>query len=230
MYLKVKRILDVSFGLIAFFVLLPVLLLSALAIKLDSKGPVLFFQDRLGKNGKVFRMCKFRSMIVNAEKQGTGVYSGKGDSRVTRAGRVMRAASIDELPQIFNILRGDMSFIGPRPPLTYHPWPIEEYTDEQKSMFRVRPGISGWAQVNGRKTVEWYRRIGMNCFYVENISFILDVRIFFMTFFKILRLESNANTTPTVVHNITADIPAEEHNFEIAAEIEKIEKKDEVKF
>ena len=95
-------------------------------------------------------------MCVGAEKTGSGVYSGKGDVRVTRIGKILRATSIDELPQLLNILKGEMSFVGPRPPLTYHPWKYEEYTDFQKRMFEVRPGITGWAQVNGSKDVEWH--------------------------------------------------------------------------
>ena len=143
-------------------VLWPIYLITALAIKLDSKGPVIFKQTRLGKDHKEFNMYKFRSMVVNAEHTGSGVYSDKNDSRVTRVGKVIRATSIDELPQAVNILKGDMSLIGPRPPLTYHPWPIDEYSEEELRMFEVRPGITGWAQVHGRKDVEWHKRIKLN--------------------------------------------------------------------
>lgn len=135
----------------------PLLLAVSILIKIDSRGPVIFRQKRIGRNGKVFEIYKFRSMCVGAEKTGSGVYSGKGDARVTRIGKILRATSIDELPQLLNILKGEMSFVGPRPPLTYHPWKYEEYTDFQKRMFEVRPGITGWAQVNGRKDVEWHK-------------------------------------------------------------------------
>lgn len=172
--------------------------LVAAAIKLDSPGPVLFKQDRIGKDGKVFQILKFRSMTVGAEHTGSGVYSGKNDARVTRVGKIIRATSIDELPQLINILRGDMSLIGPRPPLTYHPWPIEEYTDEQKRMFEVRPGITGWAQVHGRKDVEWHKRIELNVWYVDHVSFWLDTKIFFMTIFKVLSNADNENIGETV--------------------------------
>mgnify|MGYP000332167311 CR=1 FL=1 len=114
------------------------------------------------KDGKVVLMLKFRSMCVGAEHKGSGVYSGKGDTRVTKVGKIIRATSLDELPQLINVLRGDMSLIGPRPPLTYHPWPIEEYTKEQLHMFDVRPGFSGWAQIHGRKDVEGNHRIDLN--------------------------------------------------------------------
>ena len=194
----IKRAIDIVFSAAALLILSPVLLLVALAVKLDSPGPVLFKQTRLGLSGREFSIYKFRSMVQNAEHTGSGVYSGKGDARVTRVGRVIRATSLDELPQMWNILRGDMSLIGPRPPLTYHPWPIEEYTDEQKRMFSVRPGITGWAQVNGRKEVEWHERIKLNNWYVDHVSFPLDVKIFFKTIFKVLSNADNENTGETV--------------------------------
>lgn len=198
MYLRVKRCLDVIISLLLFIFLSPILLFTAIAVKLDSKGSVIFKQERIGLGGKVFHIYKFRSMVQNAEHTGTGVYSEKGDARVTRVGRFIRATSIDELPQIINILMGDMSFIGPRPPLTYHPWPIEEYTPEQKRMFDIRPGITGWAQVHGRKSVEWHKRIEYNVWYVDHVSFVLDLKIFFMTIIKVLTNEDNENVGETV--------------------------------
>ncbi len=194
----VKRVLDCAISLPALAVGAIPMGLVALAIKLDSPGPVLFKQDRIGKDGKVFQILKFRSMCEGAEHTGSGVYSGKGDARVTRVGRILRATSIDELPQLWNILRGDMSLIGPRPPLTYHPWPYEEYTDEQKRMFEVRPGVTGWAQVHGRKDVEWHKRIELNVWYVDHVSFGLDAKIFFLTIFKVLTNADNENIGETV--------------------------------
>ena len=147
---RIKRGIDVCMALVILIIGFLPMCLVAVLIKCDSKGPVLFKQKRIGKDGKIFTILKFRSMCQGAEHTGSGVYSGKGDARVTRIGKILRATSIDELPQLINILRGDMSFIGPRPPLTYHPWPYEEYTEEQKKMFEVRPGITGWAQVHSR--------------------------------------------------------------------------------
>ncbi len=194
-----KRALDIALSLLILLVLgLPMLLL-ALWVKLDSPGPVIFKQQRIGKGGKVFCIYKFRSMCVGAEHTGSGVYSGKGDARVTRAGRFLRASSADELPQVINILKGDMSFIGPRPPLTYHPWSYEEYSEEQKRMFLVRPGITGWAQINGRKAVEWNHRIELNNWYVDHLDFGLDTKIFFSTILKVFRNEDNENVGATVV-------------------------------
>jgi len=198
MYRYFKRLFDILLSLLVLIILFPVLLLIAVLIKIDSKGPVIFKQERIGLHGKVFQIYKFRTMCVNAEHTGSGVYSGKGDPRVTRIGRILRATSADELVQALNILRGEMSFIGPRPPLTYHPWPYEEYTEEQKRMFEVRPGITGWAQVNGRKNVEWNRRIELNVWYIDHLSLWLDIKIFFLTIFKVLRNEENESTVKTV--------------------------------
>ncbi len=194
----VKRLIDLLIAVPVLLILAVPMLIIALAVKIDSPGPVLFRQDRIGKNGKVFRMLKFRSMCVDAEHTGTGVYSGKNDSRVTRVGKVIRATSLDELPQLLNVLKGDMSLIGPRPPLTYHPWPYEEYTEEQKHMFDVRPGFSGWAQIHGRKDVEWHHRIELNCWYVEHVRFSLDVKIFFRTIAKVVSNEDNENKEETL--------------------------------
>ena len=171
----------------------------AVLIRLESRGPAIFRQQRLGRGGREFTFYKFRSMSVGAERTGSGVYSGKNDSRVTRIGKILRATSIDELPQLWNILKGDMSLIGPRPPLTYHPWPIDQYTEFQRRMFEVRPGITGWAQVHGRKDVEWHRRIELNVWYVDHLSFALDVKIFFLTIWKVLSNADNENVGATVV-------------------------------
>lgn len=200
-YLAFKRAMDIIIAAAGLIITSPVLLITAILIKLDSPGQVLFMQERIGKDGKVFRIAKFRSMCTGAEHTGSGVYSGKNDARVTRVGRVIRATSIDELPQLYNILKGDMSLIGPRPPLTYHPWTIDQYTEEQFHMFDVRPGITGWAQVHGRKDVEWNKRIRLNVWYVRHISFRLDVKIFFMTIIKVLRNEDNENVGETVKNN-----------------------------
>lgn len=197
-YRAVKRFLDVTASFLGLVLLSPLMLAVSILIKIDSRGPVIFRQTRIGRNGKVFEIYKFRSMCVGAEKTGSGVYSGKGDARVTRIGKILRATSIDELPQLLNILKGEMSFVGPRPPLTYHPWKYEEYTDLQKRMFEVRPGITGWAQVNGRKDVEWHKRIELNVWYVDHMSLLLDIKIMFMTAFKVLTNADNENSGATV--------------------------------
>lgn len=194
----IKRFFDFVISLVSLVVLIPIFAVVSIAIKLESKGPIIFKQHRIGKDGKVFNIYKFRSMCVGAENTGSGVYSGKGDTRVTKVGKFIRATSIDELPQLVNIIKGDMSFVGPRPPLTYHPWPIEEYSDEQLKMFLVRPGITGWAQVNGRKGVEWHKRIELNVWYVNNVSILLDCAIMIKTVAKVVTNADNENTEETV--------------------------------
>ena len=198
LYKQFKRFCDFTVSLVALIVLSPLFAVVAIAIKLDSKGPVIFKQERLGFGGNVFLIYKFRSMCVGAEQTGTGQYSFEGDPRVTKVGRFLRATSIDELPQLLNVLKGEMSIVGFRPPLTYHPWPIEEYTKYQKRMFLVKPGITGWAQVNGRKEVEWHERIRLNVYYVENMSLLLDIRIVFMTFINVLKNKDNMSSKATV--------------------------------
>ena len=192
-----KRVLDIVLALIGIAVAGIPMLLIALCVKLESPGPALFKQERLGKDGKVFKMYKFRSMCVGAEKG--GVYSDNKDTRVTRVGRIIRATSLDELPQFFNVLFGHMSFIGPRPPLTYHPWPLDQSTDLQRRMFEVRPGITGWTQTHGRKDVEWHRRIELNVWYVDHVSLWLDIKILFLTVFKVLTAADNENKGATLV-------------------------------
>lgn len=201
----IKRLLDIVLSVLGIVICCIPMLIIAIAIKIDSPGPVIFKQKRLGYKGKVYEIWKFRSMCVGAEQTGSGVYSGKGDARVTRVGNILRKTSLDELPQFFNTLVGSMSFVGPRPPMTYHPWSWEEYTDEQRRMFDVRPGITGWAQVNGRKGVEWNRRIEMNVWYVDHMSFWLDLKIMWLTVWKVISNADNENTGATVTKSDTIE-------------------------
>lgn len=198
MYLVIKRYLDILFSILVLILLSPVYLLTAIVIKLESPGPVIFKQDRLGLNGRVFKVFKFRSMVTGAEKMGSGQYSFKGDPRVTKVGHLIRLTSIDELPQLFNILLGDMSWIGPRPPLVYHPCRYEEYSEQDKRRFTVRPGITGWAQVNGRKEIDWKKRIAYDLEYVDKVSLLFDLRIALTTVGKLLMMSDNINVDKTV--------------------------------
>ena len=215
-----KRFFDIVFSFLGLIIAAIPMLIIAIAIKIDSKGPVIFKQERLGKNGKVFKILKFRSMCVGAEQTGSGVYSGKGDTRVTKVGKLLRKTSLDEIPQLLSVLKGDMSFIGPRPPLTYHPWTLDKYTDEQKRMFDVRPGITGWAQINGRKDVEWNKRIKLNVWYVDHVSIWLDVKILFKTVFKVFSNADNENTGATVVSAPTDNVV--ENDVEEIVAIEEV--------
>ena len=193
----VKRCIDVVFSALMLLVLWPLLLLIALIVKIDSKGPAVFVQDRLTLNGRVFKMLKFRTMVVNAEQQGTGAYSFGDDPRITRVGKILRKLSLDELLQLVNIFKGDMSYVGPRPVLTYHPCRYEEYTDEEKKVFTVRSGISGWAQVNGRNTVDWVERFELNEWYVDHVSFLLDLKIVVKTVAQVFSAKETVIQTET---------------------------------
>jgi exopolysaccharide biosynthesis polyprenyl glycosylphosphotransferase len=170
----VKRILDLAGAGLALLLASPLLLLAALAIKLDDRGPVLYRQRRVGRDGEEFDLLKLRTMIVGAEAQGAGWAVNAGDPRITRAGRVLRRLSLDELPQLWNVVRGEMSLVGPRPTLAYQ---VERYTPRQRRRLEVKPGITGWAQVQGRARVPWDDRIEFDVWYVEHRSLWLDLRI-----------------------------------------------------
>lgn len=174
----VNRLLDIALagaGLVAGG---PLLAAAAVAIKLEDGGPVLFRQSRVGKDGADFELLKLRSMVVDAEHKGAGAAVDRGDSRITRVGRVIRRTSIDELPQLWNVLRGDMSIIGPRPTLRYQ---VDQYTAEQRRRLAVRPGLTGWAQVHGRATLPWERRIELDVWYVDHRSAAVDLEILLRT-------------------------------------------------
>lgn len=189
----IKRAFDIIVSLTGLIVLSPLLLLIAFLVAVTSPGGAIFKQERLGLNGKPFWMYKFRSMRQNSEHTGSGVYSSKGDPRVTWIGKIIRATSLDELPQFVNILKGDMSLIGPRPVLTYHPWPFEQYDEFQRRRFDMRPGVTGYAQTHGRKQIEWQKRIEYDVRYVDDFSLWLDVKIFFLTIWKIVAMSDNTN-------------------------------------
>ena len=169
-----NRTLDVVGASLGLALAAPVLGAAALAIKLEDGGPVLYRQRRVGYRGEDFDLLKLRTMVVGAEKQGAGWAVNRGDPRITRVGRVLRRLSLDELPQLWNVLRGDMSLIGPRPTLRYQ---VEQYTPRQRRRLDVKPGLTGWAQVNGRTTLPWDERIELDVWYVERRSAWLDLKI-----------------------------------------------------
>ena len=170
----VNRALDVVGAGVGLALASPALAAAAVAIKLDDGGPVLYRQRRVGKDGVEFDLLKLRTMVVGAERQGAGWAVNEGDPRITRVGRVLRRLSLDELPQLWNVLVGDMSLIGPRPTLAYQ---VERYTPRQRRRLEVRPGITGWAQVHGRARLPWDDRIELDVWYVENRSPWLDLKI-----------------------------------------------------
>ncbi len=186
----VKRSIDVVGAGIGFLIISPFLLLIALGIKLTSPGPVFFLQDRLGKEGEVFRIIKFRTMVQNAEKLGDGLrVNGDSDPRITRIGKLLRSTSLDELPQLINVIKGDMSLVGPRPPVPFHPYKYDDYSEEQRKRFQMRPGMTGLSQVRVRNSVDWNERIKVDLEYIENFSIFFDFKILFQTFIKIFKKE-----------------------------------------
>jgi lipopolysaccharide/colanic/teichoic acid biosynthesis glycosyltransferase len=170
----VSRALDVAGAAVGLAIASPLLALAAIAIKLDDGGPVIYRQRRVGHNGGEFDLLKLRTMVVGAETKGAGWAVNKGDPRITRAGRVLRRLSLDELPQLWNVLRGEMSLIGPRPTLAYQ---VERYTPHQRRRLEVKPGLTGWAQVNGRTKLSWDDRIDLDVWYVDNRSPWVDMKI-----------------------------------------------------
>jgi len=173
-----NRAADVAIAGGALLLASPVLALAALAVKLEDGGPVLYRQTRVGRDGADFELLKLRTMVVGAETMGAGLSVNRGDTRITRTGRVLRKLSLDELPQLWNVVRGEMSVIGPRPTLRYQ---VERYTDRQRRRLEVKPGITGWAQVHGRAALPWTERIELDVWYVENRSARLDLRILVKT-------------------------------------------------
>ena len=182
-----KRLFDIAVSLAVLIILLPLFGIIALAIKVDDRGPVFFRQQRSGYQGQIFTIYKFRTMVVNADKQGAGVFVEENDSRITRVGNLLRKTSLDELPQLINILKGEMSLVGPRPTLPYQ---VENYDQHQMKRLDMKPGITGWAQVKGRSSLSWPERIEKDLWYIENWSLWLDFKIMLITF-KVVLAKSN---------------------------------------
>lgn len=180
----IKRVFDVIISTAILIILSPLLIVIGILIKIDSQGKVFFLQERAGINGKPFMIYKFRTMCNNAEKKGEGYYTSENDPRITRVGKFLRNTSLDELPQLFNIIKGDMSLIGPRPTLMYQ---IKEYDSFQLKRLDTLPGVTGLAQVNGRNSLSWPQRIQYDVWYVENWSILLDIKIFLKTFIVIFK-------------------------------------------
>ena len=194
MYAKyIKRVLDLILSLMALIILMPLMIIIAILIKIDSKGPVFFLQERLGKDGKVFKIIKFRTMVKNAEQMGSGIKTSEEDSRITKIGNFLRKTSLDEIPQFINVLKGDMSLVGPRPPVTYHPYKYENYSNEQKKRFKTKPGITGLAQVKVRNSAPWDERINIDLKYVSKITIYKDIIIIIKTILKIFKKENIYN-------------------------------------
>jgi lipopolysaccharide/colanic/teichoic acid biosynthesis glycosyltransferase len=173
-----RRIFDVVVAGSGLVITAPLLAVAAVAVKLEDGGPVLYRQTRVGKDGVDFELLKLRTMVVGAESMGAGWAVNEGDPRITRAGRVLRKLSVDELPQLWNVVRGEMAIIGPRPTLRYQ---VEQYDERQRHRLDVKPGITGWAQINGRASLPWNERIELDLWYVEHRSALVDLKILVRT-------------------------------------------------
>ena len=169
-----SRALDVALSAALLLITSPLLALAAIVIRLESRGPVFYRQLRVGRAGEPFQLWKLRTMVPGAESMGAGLYVLEGDPRITRTGRLLRRFSLDELPNLVNVLRGDMAIVGPRPTVQEQ---VDRYTDRQRRRLEVKPGITGWAQVNGRTSLSWPERIELDVWYVEHRSMRLDLRI-----------------------------------------------------
>jgi lipopolysaccharide/colanic/teichoic acid biosynthesis glycosyltransferase len=170
----VSRVLDVVVAALLLAVTSPLLALAAIAIRIESRGPVFYRQLRVGRDGEPFQLWKLRTMVPGAETMGAGIYVIEGDPRITRVGRLLRRFSLDELPNLVNVLRGDMAIVGPRPTVQEQ---VDRYTERQRRRLEVKPGITGWAQINGRTSLPWPERIELDVWYVEHRSLRLDLRI-----------------------------------------------------
>lgn len=189
----IKPILDFILAFLLIIIFSPIILIVALLIKLKLGSPILFTQERPGLNGKIFRIYKFRTMSDERDSKGDLL---SDELRLKGFGKLIRKSSLDELPQLFNVLKGEMSFVGPRPLLVEY---LKLYNQEQAKRHNVKPGITGWAQVNGRNTISWEEKFKLDVYYVEHISFMLDCKILYMTFFKVLkRKDINSNTNITM--------------------------------
>ncbi len=169
-----SRALDLALAVLLLVVAAPVLAVAVVAIRLESRGPALYRQRRVGRHGEPFDLLKLRTMVRGAERMGAGIYVLEGDARITRSGRLLRRLSLDELPNLVNVVRGEMSIVGPRPTVQEQ---VDRYTERQRRRLEVKPGITGWAQVNGRTSLPWPERIELDVWYVDHRSLLLDLRI-----------------------------------------------------
>jgi lipopolysaccharide/colanic/teichoic acid biosynthesis glycosyltransferase len=179
----IRRVIDVAVSGSALLLTSPLLALAMLAVRLESRGHPIYRQRRVGRDGHPFDVIKLRTMVDGAEHIGAGLAVNENDARITRVGALLRRTSLDELPNLLNVLRGEMSLIGPRPTV---PAQVEQYTPRQRGRLAVKPGITGWAQVNGRTTLPWSERIELDLFYIANRSLVLDLRILWRTVAMVL--------------------------------------------
>ena len=191
--LAIKRLFDIFSTLVVILLLTPLWIIVAIVIKCDSKGPIFFKQERRTKNGKIFKMLKFRSMVVNAESMGTGLFNYENDPRVTKVGRFLRKTSIDELPQLFNIFIGQMSIVGPRPCVKYELGEFETLNKRYKKRFEMKAGLTGLAQTKGRNDIEWDKKVELDNEYIDKFKkfgVLFDIKLLFNSVFKVFKKEN----------------------------------------
>lgn len=203
-YLAIRRVFDTIFAFIALLILSPILLVIAIAVAADSKGGVVFKQKRIGKKGKIYNMYKFRTMVPNAQNMGTGVYSFKDDPRITRVGRFLRKTSLDELLQLWNVVKGDMAIIGPRSPVVGHFPEYETLSPEYKKRFSVLPGITGLAQVTGRNELLWDEKVKYDNIYIDKVRKFgpfYDIKVLFLTVGRVFSMHDVSESQENMEKN-----------------------------
>ena len=193
----IKRLLDFTLSFLALIILSPVLLVTAALVRIKLGSPIIFHQERPGKSEKIFRLYKFRSMTDECDENGNLL---PDDERLTRFGRTLRSTSLDELPELWNILRGDMSIVGPRPLLVKY---LPLYNEEQRHRHDVRPGLTGWAQANGRNAISWEEKFKLDVWYVQHISFLVDVKVIFMTVKKVFCRDGISSETSVTMEEFS---------------------------
>ena len=193
----IKRLLDFTLSFLALIILSPVLLVTALLVRIKLGSPIIFHQERPGKSEKIFRLYKFRSMTDECDENGNLL---PDDQRLTRFGRILRSTSLDELPELWNILRGDMSIVGPRPLLVKY---LPLYNEEQRHRHDVRPGLTGWAQANGRNAISWEEKFKLDVWYVQHVSFWVDVKVIFMTVKKVFCRDGISSETSVTMEEFS---------------------------